>query len=223
MEGVWYHHEPAEIRPSLHTGWPSKEETDHRGHHEANGNFERATCLYGKDWSSCARDNTIPSTPQVWPVRYGVKKEAITLKSLPWVLFEQWEKTLWRFWSDVAKCFVVWRNQDGTFWPKCKTLCLAQTQHSTSRKEHHPYCEVWWWQHHVMGMFLISRDWATCQDRRDNGWSKIQKNREENLPTRADRLITRAFTLTTNLLLDAGWRYNKRKRHNERAHRKKQV
>ena len=31
-------------------------------------------------------------------------------------------------------------------------------------------------QHHVMGMFLISRDWGTCQDGRENGWSKIQKN-----------------------------------------------
>ena len=28
------------------------------------------------------------------------------------------------------------------------------------------------------GMFLISRDWGTCQDRRENGWSKIL---EENL------------------------------------------
>ena len=30
--------------------------------------FERATCLHGKDWSLCARDNNIQSTPQVWPV-----------------------------------------------------------------------------------------------------------------------------------------------------------
>ena len=52
----------------------------------------------------------------------------------------------------------------------------TQTQHSTSPKEHHPYCEVWWWQHHVMGMFLISRDWGTCQERRENGWSKIERN-----------------------------------------------
>ena len=48
------------------------------------------------------------------------------------------------------------------------------TQQITQR--HHPDCEAWWWQHHVMGMLLISRDWGTCQDRRENGWSKIQKN-----------------------------------------------
>ena len=27
-----------------------------------------------------------------------------------------------------------------------------------------------------MGMFLISRDWGTCLDRRENGWSKIQND-----------------------------------------------
>ena len=27
-----------------------------------------------------------------------------------------------------------------------------------------------------MRMFLISRDWGTCQDRKENGWSKTQKN-----------------------------------------------
>jgi len=47
---------------------------------------------------------------------------------------------------------------------------------STSHKEHHPNCEEWWWQHHIIGMFLISRDWGTYQDGRENGWSKIQKN-----------------------------------------------
>jgi len=50
-----------------------------------------------------------------------------------------------------------------------------QTQHSTSPKEHHPDCGALWWQHHVVGMFLISRDWGTCQHRKDNGWSKIKK------------------------------------------------
>ena len=97
-------------------------------------------------------------------------------KSQPWVPFEVCKKPLWRFWNHVAKSFVVWRNQDGTFCPKCKMSCLAQTQHSTSPKEHHPYCEAWWWQHHVMQMFLIIRDWGTCLERRENRWSKIQNN-----------------------------------------------
>jgi len=78
--------------------------------------------------------------------------------------------------ENVAKSFVVWWNKDGTFWPKCKMWRLAHNQYSTTPKEHHPYCEAWWWQHHVMEMFLIRRDWGTCQDRRENGWSKIQKN-----------------------------------------------
>ena len=47
-------------------------------------------------------------------------------------------------------------------------------------KEHHPNCEAWWWQHHVMGMFLINRDLGTCQERRENGWNKIQKNPRGN-------------------------------------------
>ena len=55
-------------------------------------------------------------------------------------------------------------------------LHLAQPQHSTSPKEHHLDCEAWWWQHHVMGMFLNSRDWRICQERRKNVLRKIQKN-----------------------------------------------
>ena len=110
------------------------------------------------------------------------KKEAITQKSPPRVLSEvckkrkrkkshsrdseaTWQKVLW---SDDTKMELYGKN--------CKMLRLVQTQHSTSLKEHHPYCEAWWWQHHVMMMFLISRDWGTCQDRRENGRSKIQKN-----------------------------------------------
>ena len=55
-------------------------------------------------------------------------------------------------------------------------LRLAQTQHNTSPKEHYPYCEAWWGHYHVMGMFLIIRDWGTCQERCENGCSKIQTN-----------------------------------------------
>ena len=39
-----------------------------------------ATGLYSKEWSLCACDNNIPSTPQLWTVRKGGKKEAITQK-----------------------------------------------------------------------------------------------------------------------------------------------
>ena len=67
-----------------------------------------------------------------------------------------------------------------------------QTQHSASAKEHHPYCEAWWWQHHVLGMFLISRVLGTCQDRRENGLSKIL---EDNMLTSARKLkLGRKFT-----------------------------
>ena len=37
-------------------------------------------------------------------------------------------------------------------------------------------------------MFLIGTDWGTRQDRRENGWSKIQKNTEENLLPSARKL-----------------------------------
>ena len=43
-----------------------------------------------------------------------------------------------------------------------------------------------------MGMFLISRDWGTCQDRRGNVWRKIL---EENLLPSARKLkVGRKFT-----------------------------
>ena len=103
------------------------------------------------------------------------------------------KKPLQRFWSHMAKSFVVWQNEDGTFWPKCKTLCLVQTQHSTSPKEHHPDCEAWWWQHHVIGLFLISRDWGTCQERRK--W--MEQNTEileENLPSARKVKLGQKFT-----------------------------
>ena len=70
-----------------------------------------------------------------------------------------WQKVLW---SDETKMELFGLN--------------AQHYVCTSPKEHRPDCEAWGWQHHVMGMFLISRDWGTCQDRREDGWSKIQKN-----------------------------------------------
>ena len=42
-----------------------------------------------------------------------------------------------------------------------------------------------------MRMFLITRDWGTCQDQRENGWSKM----EENLLPSARKLeLGRKFT-----------------------------
>ena len=97
--------------------------------------------------------------------------------SPPWIPFEVCKKNILEFLKPRGKKFCgLLKPMCGTFWPKCKTLHLAQTQHSTSPKEHHPYCEAWWGQHHVMGIFLISRDWRTCQDGKENGWSKIQQN-----------------------------------------------
>ena len=59
----------------------TKQETDESGYQEANGNFERATWFYRKDWSLYACDNKIPSTLQVWSGQWGAKKEAITQKA----------------------------------------------------------------------------------------------------------------------------------------------
>ena len=47
------------------SGWPSKLDDQTRRrlirvHQEANGNFERVTCLYGKDWSLCVYVTTNP-------------------------------------------------------------------------------------------------------------------------------------------------------------------
>ena len=91
---------------------------------------------------------------------------------------------IWRMYTTpeilnpCGKSFVVWRSQGGTFWPKCKTLRLVQTQHSTSPKEHHPDGEAWWWQQHVMGMFLISRDWDTWQNTKGK-WMKQNTEKSE--------------------------------------------
>ena len=30
--------------------------------------------------------------------------------------------------------------------------------------------ELWWWQHHAVGMFFIGRDWETGQNLRNDGW-----------------------------------------------------
>ena len=47
--------------------------------------------------------------------------------------------------------------------------------------EHHPKNTIPTVKHiagsiMLWGFFLISRDWGTCQDGRENGWSKIQKS-----------------------------------------------
>ena len=74
-------------------------------------------------------------------------------------------------------------------------LGLAQTQHSTSPKLHNPYCEAWWWQHHVVGMFLISTDWVTCKKEGKMDGAKYRKIREENLLPSATKLkLGRKFT-----------------------------
>ena len=50
-----------------------------------------------------------------------------------------------------------------------------------------------------MGMFLIRRDCGICQDRRENGWSKIQKFREENLLPFVRKLkLGRKFTFQSD-------------------------
>ena len=32
-------------------------------------------------------------------------------------------------------------------------------------KEHHPNCEAWGWQHHVVGVLCFRRDWCTSQNK----------------------------------------------------------
>ena len=43
-------------------------------------------------------------------------------------------------WSDETKIEL--------FWPSMKMLCLAQTQHLSSPRDHNPHSEACWWQHH---------------------------------------------------------------------------
>ena len=46
-----------------------------------------------------------------------------------------------------------------------------------------------------MGMFLISRDWGTCQDKREIDGEKYRKIQEENLLSSARKLkLGRKFT-----------------------------
>jgi hypothetical protein len=59
----------------------------------------------------------------------------------------KWKKVLW---LDETKIEI--------FLPSRKTLCIVQTQHLSSPRESHPHSEAWWWQHHAVGMFFISRD-----------------------------------------------------------------
>ena len=51
------------------------------------------------------------------------------------------------------------------------------------------YFQVLWWQHHVMGMLVIGRDWGVCQDQ--NEYEKEQKpgkKIEENLHQSSENL-----------------------------------
>jgi hypothetical protein len=63
-----------------------------------------------------------------------------------------WKKV---FWSDETKIELF--GHQGKH-------CLVQTQHLSSLREHHPHSEAWWWQHHDVGIFFISRDWETGQN-----------------------------------------------------------
>lgn len=39
-------------------------------------------------------------------------------------------------------------------------------------KKHPTNCEAWWRQHYVVGLFLLSKDWALSRDWRDNATAK---------------------------------------------------
>ena len=106
----------------------------------------------------------------------GWQQESHYLKSPPWVPFEECKKNNLQILKPRGKKFCGLMKPRWNFLAYMQKVMLVHTQHSTSSKEHHPYCEAWWWQHHVMGTCLISRDWSTCQDQRENGWSKVQKN-----------------------------------------------
>ena len=98
---------------------PGKEETDQSGYQEANGGFEGASGLYGKDWSMCAYEHNITSAPQIWPLREGGKKKSHIKSHLSFAKKHiedseaKWQKVLW---SDESK--------NVTFWPELKTICL---------------------------------------------------------------------------------------------------
>ena len=59
---------------------------------------------------------------------------------------------------------------------------------------HHPYGEVWWWQHHAVGMFFSVRDWETRIEGKMNG-AKYRKILDENLlQSTQDFRLGRRFT-----------------------------
>ena len=64
-------------------------------------------------------------------------------------------KACLEFEHDPAKICnkVLW--SDETFWPKLKTLCVAQTYHYSLLN--HPNSEVWGWQVPVVGKLFLSR------------------------------------------------------------------
>ena len=56
---------------------------------------------------------------------------------------------------------------------------ILWSEYQVSRLEenwHHPYGEVWWWQHHAVGMFFSSRDCETSKDRGKDDRSKVQRD-----------------------------------------------
>ena len=66
-----------------------------------------------------------------------------------------------KHWEHEAKDSVVWWDENWTLWPECKAQRLAETEHSSSPIEHHPYREAWWLQHHALKMLFSGRDWET--------------------------------------------------------------
>ena len=69
---------------------------------------------------------------------------------------------------------LVWWNQDWTPWPECQVSSLEENWH-------HPYGEVWCWQHHSVGMLCSVKDWETSQDREKDNRAKCREILDENL------------------------------------------
>lgn len=49
-------------------------------------------------------------------------------------------------------------NWQKVLWPdETKVELFGMKANMAITKQHHPYCEAWWWKHYVVGIFLIYR------------------------------------------------------------------
>lgn len=134
---------------------------------EANSPSKGVTAYKGWDWSTGAPDNHLRALHK-WRL-YG----RVTIRKL--LLRKSCMKS--QEWLREDVFFLVWWDQDYTvFWQVSKYCVWCKHNAGHTSVNTIPTVKYGGGSMRYLGILFILRTWASCQNWKENGWSKIQGN-----------------------------------------------